>query len=218
MLIGKNLHKSYGKTPVLQGIDITLERGKIYSLLGVSGTGKTTLLYLLGLIEEPDTGEILFDNDNLLQLKENQKAVFRNKHLGFVFQFHYLLPELDVLDNVCLPSYISGTNKKEKAKQILAELGLQDKINRRPGELSGGEQQRVAVARALINDPSIILADEPTGNLDKKNAMNLFEIFREQVAKRNIGVLIATHDEELAENCDVILRIKDGKLITVKNS
>ncbi len=219
MLVAEKLYKSYGDVQVLKGIDIKIEQGKIYALLGVSGTGKSTLLHILGTLDKPDKGKVFFFDTELTALSENQKAKFRNEKLGFVFQFHYLMSELTALENVSLPAWIKGKkNSRETAEKLLVEVGLQDKLHRKPSELSGGEQQRVAVARALINEPEILLADEPTGNLDRKNAENLFALFQELTARKNIGILIATHDKLLAEKSNTVFEIEDGKLGTLTNT
>ncbi len=219
MLRAENLHRSYGETRVLKGINMEIQPGKIYSLLGVSGTGKSTLLHLLGTLDNPDKGKVFFNDLELTALSENKKAEFRNQSLGFVFQFHYLMPELTALENVSLPAWIKGQkNVRETAENLLVEVGLQDKLHRKPSELSGGEQQRVAVARALMNSPEILLADEPTGNLDRKNAENLFRLFQELVTRKNIGILIATHDKFLAEKSNVVFEIRDGKIHPLTNT
>ncbi len=219
MLRAENLHRSYGETRVLKGINMEIQPGKIYSLLGVSGTGKSTLLHLLGTLDNPDKGKVFFNDLELTALSENKKAEFRNQSLGFVFQFHYLMPELTALENVSLPAWIKGQkNVRKTAENLLVEVGLQDKLHRKPSELSGGEQQRVAVARALMNSPEILLADEPTGNLDRKNAENLFRLFQELVTRKNIGILIATHDKFLAEKSNVVFEIRDGKIHPLTNT
>src|SRR6476659_8457457 len=173
MLTARDIHKKYGTIEVLKGVEISINTGEIVSIVGPSGSGKSTLLHILGTLDKPDKGEVMLHDINVTNLSGKKLADFRNKHIGFVFQFHHLLPEFTALENVCIPGWIAGNKKKEteqKAKEILAALGLKDRLDNKPGQLSGGEQQRVAAARALINNPSVIMADEPTGNLDSANA------------------------------------------------
>jgi lipoprotein-releasing system ATP-binding protein len=213
MIIAKNITKSYGDLQVLKGIDLTLEKGEIVSIVGPSGAGKTTFLQILGTLSRPDSGEVLYDKVNISKLKDRQLASFRNQNIGFVFQFHHLLPEFTALENVCIPAFINKIPKaqaEEKAKEILEFLKLSHRLEHKPKELSGGEQQRVAVARALINDPKIIFADEPSGNLDTQNKKELHELFFSLRKKYNPAIVIVTHDIELADTADRKLTMKDG--------
>ena len=216
MLIAKNIYKNYGPLPVLKGVDIEVSRGEIVSIAGSSGAGKSTLLHILGTLDSADKGEIFLDDQRVDMLKGKKLAAFRNTHIGFVFQFHHLLPEFTALENVSIPGWVAGKKKKEvekRAKELLAILGLSEREGHKPNELSGGEQQRVAVARALINNPSIIMADEPTGNLDSTNARDLHNLFFDLRKKMGQTFLIVTHNEELAQMSDRILHMKDGKII-----
>ena len=216
MLIASNIVKSYGSLPVLRSVDITINKGEIVSIVGSSGAGKSTLLHILGTLDKADSGSIIIEGQSLGSLKPKQLASFRNKHIGFVFQFHHLLPEFTALENVCIPGWIAGGKKKEvaaEATKILTNLGLADRLSNKPQQLSGGEQQRVAVARALINQPSIIMADEPTGNLDSARAKELHELFIDLRNQFNQTFLIVTHNEELAQMSDRVLVMKDGKMI-----
>ena len=216
MLIASNIVKSYGSLPVLRSVDITINRGEIVSIVGSSGAGKSTLLHILGTLDKADSGNIAIEGQLLGSLKPKQLAAFRNKHIGFVFQFHHLLPEFTALENVCIPGWIAGGKKKEitnEATKILTSLGLADRLHHKPQQLSGGEQQRVAVARALINQPSIIMADEPTGNLDSAKAKELHQLFINLRNQFNQTFLIVTHNEELAQMSDRVLMMKDGKMI-----
>ncbi|MEA2107742.1 MAG: ABC transporter ATP-binding protein [Bacteroidota bacterium] len=213
MIIAKNITKSYGDLQVLKGIDLTLEKGEIISIVGPSGAGKTTFLQILGTLSRPDSGEVLYDKVNISKLKDRQLASFRNQNIGFVFQFHHLLPEFTALENVCIPAFINKIPKaqaEEKAKEILEFLKLSHRLEHKPKELSGGEQQRVAVARALINDPKVIFADEPSGNLDTQNKKELHELFFSLRKKYNPAIVIVTHDIELADTADRKLTMKDG--------
>ena len=208
--------KSYGQLQVLKGVDLEIKQGEIVSIVGASGAGKTTLLQLIGTLDNPDTGSITFLNTNVSALKKKELAKFRNKNIGFVFQFHHLLPEFNALENVCIPGYISDTPKKEvekRAEELLKMLGLEDRINHKPAELSGGEQQRVSVARALINSPEVILADEPSGNLDSKNAEELHNLFFKLRDEFNQTFIIVTHNEVLSDMSDRKLIMKDGVII-----
>jgi len=217
MLTAKNIHKYYGSLWVLKGVDLHIQKGEIVSIAGPSGSGKSTLLHILGTLDVPDKGEIHLANKALQALKGKALAAFRNKHIGFVFQFHHLLPEFSAIENVCIPGWIAGRKKTEvrqQAEELLKTLGLGDRIENKPNQLSGGEQQRVAVARALINRPDIIFADEPTGNLDSQNARELHHLFFELREKMKQTFLIVTHNEELAGMSDRILHMKDGKLLT----
>lgn len=217
MLKATGIYKNYGTLPVLKGVDIEITKGEIVSIAGSSGAGKSTLLHILGTLDKADKGEIYLDDTNVSQLKGKNLAAFRNKHIGFVFQFHHLLPEFTALENICVPGWIAGRKNKEvenKAIELLALLNLQDRGEHKPGELSGGEQQRVAVARALINNPSIVMADEPTGNLDSANAKELHNLFIDLRNRFQQTFLIVTHNEELAQLSDRILHMKDGKIIS----
>lgn len=216
MLRAENIHKRYGQLHVLKGVDVQINKGEIVSIVGSSGAGKSTLLHILGTLDRQDTGKIFLNNEPLHDLKGKKLAAFRNKHIGFVFQFHHLLPEFTALENVCIPGWIAGRNKKEveaQAEQLLRSLGLGQRFENKPQALSGGEQQRVAVARALINKPQIVFADEPTGNLDSKNAKELHELFVRLRDEMQQTFLIVTHNEELAAMSDRELHMKDGKII-----
>jgi lipoprotein-releasing system ATP-binding protein len=219
MIIGKNIHKHYGNTTVLKGVNLQVDKGEIVAIVGPSGAGKTTLLQILGTLDKPDTREefeLSIDTISLKNLSEKEIAEFRNKHIGFIFQFHQLLPEFTALENVCIPAFIAKKSKKQteaKATKLLELLGLSQRIHHKPNELSGGEQQRVAVARALINSPSVVLADEPSGNLDSSAAKNLHELFFELRDKLNQTFILVTHNEELANMADRKLTMKDGKII-----
>jgi lipoprotein-releasing system ATP-binding protein len=216
MLIAKEIVKNYGTLKVLKGVNITVGRGEIVSIVGSSGAGKSTLLHILGTLDRADKGQIFMDNEAIEKLKGKKLASFRNRHIGFVFQFHHLLPEFSALENVCIPGWIAGKRKKdvmEKALSLLQILGLGSRAEHKPHALSGGEQQRVAVARALINNPSIVMADEPTGNLDSANAKELHKLFIDLREKFEQSFLIVTHNEELAQMSDKILHMKDGKMV-----
>ena len=216
MLTATGIVKNYGILPVLKGVDISIAKGEIVSISGSSGAGKSTLLHILGTLDKPDRGTVSLDNVQINQLQGKKLAAFRNRHIGFVFQFHHLLPEFSALENVCIPGWIAGRRKKEvmgKASSLLEILGLENRGEHKPGELSGGEQQRVAVARALINNPSIIMADEPTGNLDSANAKELHNLFINLRSQFQQTFLIVTHNEELAQLSDRILHMKDGKIL-----
>jgi lipoprotein-releasing system ATP-binding protein len=215
MISGKNIHKKYGTVEVLKGVDLEIAKGEIISIVGSSGAGKSTLLHILGTLDKADQGNVVMNNTVLQDLNEKKLAAFRNKHIGFVFQFHHLLPEFTALENVCIPGWLAGRKKaevKERAKELLTMLGLSARLENKPNELSGGEQQRVAVARALINNPDIVFADEPTGNLDSANAKELHQLFLDLRKKFNQTFLIVTHNEELAALSDRILHMKDGKI------
>jgi lipoprotein-releasing system ATP-binding protein len=209
----EHITKSFGELQVLKGIDLVVPAGKLYSIVGPSGAGKTTLLQIIGSLSQPDAGRITINNQNISVMKERQLADFRNRQIGFVFQFHYLLPEFSALENVCIPAFIAKVSKKEaeeKAREYLQFLGLTHRLNHKPNELSGGERQRVAVARALINNPSVILADEPSGNLDTKNREDLHELFFTLRDQFKQTLVIVTHDESFAAQSDAIIRMKDG--------
>ena len=216
MLIAKNITKNYDHLPVLRGVHLTIEKGEIVSIVGSSGAGKSTLLHILGTLDKADSGMITINNIAIEKLKGNKLAAFRNTHIGFVFQFHHLLPEFTALENVSIPGWIAGKKKKEiehRAIELLQLLGLGDKLKNKPNELSGGEQQRVAIARALINKPAIIMADEPTGNLDSTHAKALHEIFIDLRNNFNQTFLIVTHNEALANMGNRIVQMKDGLMI-----
>ncbi len=216
ILQAKDIHKNYGQLWVLKGVDVEIRQGEIASIVGPSGSGKSTLLHILGTLDHPNKGEVFIDGQKVNFLNDHEVAAFRNRHIGFVFQFHHLLPEFTALENVSIPGWMAGRKKKEvneKAISILKTLGLGQRLDNKPGALSGGEQQRVAVARALINSPKIIFADEPTGNLDSANAKELHELFFDLRKQFNQTFLIVTHNEELAQMSDRILHMKDGKII-----
>lgn len=216
ILKGKQLTKSYGDLKVLKGIDIEIEKGEIVSIVGASGAGKSTLLHILGTLDDSDAGELLIKGENITSLSNNQIARFRNQNIGFVFQFHNLLPEFSAMENICIPGYISKKNSKDveaKALELMKLLGINERMNNKPSELSGGEQQRASVARALINDPEIVFADEPSGNLDSKNADELHELFFKLRKELNQTFVIVTHNEHLAQMADRILEIKDGLIV-----
>jgi lipoprotein-releasing system ATP-binding protein len=213
MISAEQIKKSFGEVNVLKGVDLTIEKGEIVSVVGASGAGKTTLLQILGTLDRPDSGAIVYDGTNVASLNEKDLSAFRNSNIGFVFQFHHLLPEFTALENVCIPAYIAKKSKTEatsRAKELLEMLNLGHRINHKPSELSGGEKQRVAVARALINDPLVILADEPSGNLDSKTRQELHELFFTLRDKFNQTFVIVTHDLELAEMSDRKIVISDG--------
>jgi lipoprotein-releasing system ATP-binding protein len=217
MLRGINIHKNYGPVQVLKGVDIIIEKGEIVSIVGSSGAGKSTLLHILGTLDKADQGEVNMNGTALSSLQGKELAAFRNKHIGFVFQFHHLLPEFNALENVCIPGWLAGRKKnevKEKAEELLSILGLSNRLENKPNALSGGEQQRVAVARALINNPAIVFADEPTGNLDSANAMELHKLLLDLRKQFNQTFLIVTHNEELAKLSDRVLYMKDGKIVS----
>ena len=205
--------KSFGKLEVLKGIDLEIPKGKIYSIVGASGAGKTTLLQILGTLSKPDSGQIYFNDKNISSFSEKELSSFRNKEIGFVFQFHHLLPEFTSLENVCIPAFIAKVPKaeaEEKALKLLDYLGLSERVEHKPSELSGGEKQRVAVARALINNPSVVLADEPSGNLDSANRNELHELLFKLRDDMGQTFIIVTHDDNFAERSDQIIHIKDG--------
>lgn len=220
MVTAKHISKSYGDLQVLKEVSLTIKKGEIVSIVGPSGAGKTTLLQILGTLDTPDTNEGAFlgiNNQSLLHFNQKELSKFRNQHLGFIFQFHQLLPEFTAIENVCIPAYIAKTPKAEveaRAKELLDFLGLSHRHNHKPNELSGGEQQRVAVARALINKPSLILADEPSGNLDTESAENLHELFFKLRDEFDQTLIIVTHNEELADMADRKLTMVDGSFVT----
>ena len=216
MIRAVNINKSYGTLHVLKGVSIDIKKGEVISIVGPSGAGKTTLLHILGTLDREDEGTLEINGVDISSLSEKKLADFRNKNIGFVFQFHHLLPEFTALENVCIPAFIAGTSKsaaEEKAKELLAFLGLTERMDHKPNELSGGEQQRVAVARALINNPAVILADEPSGNLDSKTAKELHHLFFTLREKFNQTFVIVTHNEELADMADRKLVMRDGNIV-----
>ncbi len=213
MIEAKNIKKSFGNLHVLKGIDFRINKGEIVSIVGASGAGKTTLLQIIGTLDKPDSGKVLIKDINIVGLPDKKLAKLRNEEIGFVFQFHHLLPEFTALENVCMPAFIRGLKRKDaeqRANELLDFLNLKDRNHHKPNELSGGEQQRVAVARALINNPSVILADEPSGNLDSANKKELHELFFRLRDEFKQTFIIVTHDEDLASMSDRILHIKDG--------
>jgi lipoprotein-releasing system ATP-binding protein len=216
MLMAGNIHKKYGAVEVLRGVAFDIKKGEVVSIVGPSGSGKSTLLHILGTLDKADVGSVTMNNTNLNELSGKKLAAFRNKHIGFVFQFHHLLPEFSALENVCIPGWLAGRKKNEvitEAEKLLTMLGLSHRLNNKPNQLSGGEQQRVAVARALINKPDIVMADEPTGNLDSANAKELHQLFFDLRKQFNQTFLIVTHNEELAQLSDRVLHMKDGKIV-----
>lgn len=216
MVIAKNIQKSYGNLEVLKNIDLSIEEGEIVSIVGKSGAGKSTLLHILGTLDQADSGVLEINNTKTQDLNSEELSKFRNKQIGFVFQFHHLLPEFTALENVCFPALIAKKNNKDvqrRATSLLTELGLKDRIHHKPNQLSGGEQQRVAVARALMNDPAVILADEPSGNLDTETSNELHQLFFELRAKHKQTFIIVTHNLELAKMSDRTLVMKDGCII-----
>jgi lipoprotein-releasing system ATP-binding protein len=216
MLRGKNIYKKYGTVEVLKGVDIEIGRGEIVSIVGSSGAGKSTLLHILGTLDQADSGAVMLKDTAVSSLQGKKLADFRNKNIGFVFQFHHLLPEFTALENVCIPGWLAGRKTKEvedSARGLLDLLGLSQRLENKPNALSGGEQQRVAVARALINDPSIVFADEPTGNLDSANARDLHQLFIDLKTRFNQTFLIVTHNEELSQLSDRVLHMKDGRIV-----
>jgi lipoprotein-releasing system ATP-binding protein len=216
MICCKNITKSFGNLQVLKGIDLNISKGEIVSVVGPSGAGKTTLLQIMGTLDKPDSGEIAYENVNLNKLKDNELAVFRNKNIGFVFQFHQLLPEFTALENVMIPALIGKAKQAtamKQAKEILDFLKLNDRMGHKPAELSGGEKQRVAVARALVNRPFVVFADEPSGSLDSQNKEELHQLLFDLRKEFNQTFVIVTHDDQLAKLTDRIVSLKDGKII-----
>ncbi|HQE12015.1 MAG TPA: ABC transporter ATP-binding protein [Flavipsychrobacter sp.] len=221
MLNAQSLSKKYGNLEVLRNVSLKVNKGEIVSIIGPSGAGKSTLLHILSGLDQPDTGTVLINNTNLYNLSSSKQAVFRNKQLGFVFQFHHLLPEFSAIENVAVPLWISGVNKKQglaKAKELLSIVGLQNRMDNKPSEMSGGEQQRVAIARALINEPAILMADEPTGNLDSQNAQAIHELFLSLRAQLNQTIIMITHNDDLAAMTDRTLMMKDGCIVDEVNN
>jgi lipoprotein-releasing system ATP-binding protein len=219
MLVAHNIHKTFGKLKVLKGIDLTVDKGEIVSIVGASGAGKSTLLHILGTLDTPEQGEVTLSGKSVFKLRNRQLANFRNHHIGFIFQFHNLLPEFTALENVCMPGFIAGEQVsaiEKRAKNLLIKLGMSERMEHKPGQLSGGEQQRVSVARALINDPDVVFADEPSGNLDSQNAHELHKLFFELRSSMDQTFVIVTHNDELANMADRKLEIKDGTILGSK--
>jgi lipoprotein-releasing system ATP-binding protein len=211
-----NIHKRFDDLEILKGIDIEIAKGEVVSIVGSSGAGKTTLLQILGTLDKPDKGEIIIADQNISRLNEKKLSRFRNKHIGFIFQFHQLLPEFTALENTCIPAFIAGDSQKDalmKGERLLDLLGLQDRMQHKPQALSGGEQQRVAVARALINNPSVVFADEPSGNLDSKNSEELHRLFFKLRDELGQTFLIVTHHNDFAAMADRMLVMEDGRII-----
>lgn len=217
MIEAKGIEKAYGRLQVLRGVDLSVAQGEMVSIIGSSGAGKTTLLQILGTLDAPDHGSVAYEGVDLFSKKESELAAFRNQQIGFVFQFHHLLPEFNALENIFLPGLIAGGSKaalEERARELLEYFKIGDRADHLAGELSGGEQQRVAVARALMNSPQLLLADEPSGNLDSKNASEMHQLFKD--LQRDLGqtIVLITHNQELADLADRALRMQDGLLIT----
>ncbi len=216
MIEANGLHKFYGDLHILKGVTMKISQGEIVSIVGPSGAGKSTLLHILGTLDRASQGSVLFEGSDVFKMSDRRLGIFRNQNIGFVFQFHHLLPEFTAIENVCMPAFIANKNLKlteEKASELLSYLGLKDRLQHKPSELSGGEQQRVAVARALINDPKIVLADEPSGNLDSDTARDLHQLFFDLRKKFSQTFVIVTHNEELADLADRKLMMKDGVII-----
>ena len=213
MIEVKNIHKSFGQLEVLKGVNLKVQKGEIVAIIGKSGAGKTTLLQIIGTLDRPTNGNVLMDGTDVFEMKDRELAAFRNRHIGFIFQFHQLLPEFTALENVCIPAMIAREKESEytaRATQLLTELGLKDRMNHKPNELSGGEKQRVAAARALMMKPDIILADEPTGSLDTQNKKELSDLLLQLRQQYGQTILLVTHDKELASIADRVIEIVDG--------
>lgn len=216
MIKVENIQKYYGNLHVLKGVNVEIKKGEVVSIVGASGAGKTTLLHIMGTLDKADGGNVMINDVDIGKLSDRNLSAFRNTNIGFVFQFHHLLPEFNALENVCIPGYIGQRPQRkvaEKAKQLLVMLGLEERLDHKPGELSGGEQQRVAVARSLINDPLVILADEPSGNLDSETSKELHRLFFDLRDKLNQTIVIVTHNQELAAMADRKLSMKDGLIL-----
>ncbi len=216
MIRAENINKAYGELQVLKDINLEVKDGEIVSIVGASGAGKSTLLHILGTLDRADSGKVFYDNTELEKLSEHELAFFRNKNIGFVFQFHHLLPEFTALENICIPAFIAGSSRKEavkKAEGLLRLMNLEARKDHKPTELSGGEQQRVAVARALINDPAVVMADEPSGNLDSENSKELHQIFFDLRDALGQSFIIVTHNNQLADMADRKLQMQDGRIV-----
>lgn len=216
MIQVRNIRKSFGNLEVLKGIDLDIERGKVVSIVGASGAGKTTLLQIMGTLDKPDSGSVIIDGIDVMKLSDAKRSAFRNKHMGFVFQFHQLLPEFTALENVMMPALIGGTAKREarkRAEELLAFMGLSQRAEHKPSELSGGEKQRVAVARALVGKPDVVFADEPSGSLDTQNKQELHQLFFDLRDQMGQTFVIVTHDEQLANLADRKICMQDGRII-----
>ncbi len=217
MIEVRNIRKSFGSLEVLKGIDLSIERGKVVSIVGASGAGKTTLLQIMGTLDKADSGSVIIDGVDVMKLSDTKRSAFRNKHMGFVFQFHQLLPEFTALENVMMPALIGGTSRREakkRAEELLEFMGLTDRASHKPNELSGGEKQRVAVARALVNKPDVVFADEPSGSLDTQNKQELHRLFFDLRDRMGQTFVIVTHDEQLADLADRKISMQDGRILS----